>query len=107
MLMVRNDAPDGDRSHLTAFVSDDDGVTWSGGLLLDERESSYPDGTIAADGTIHVIYDHQRYTENRAGKKGAGSVMMAVFREEDVRASKMVSDRARWPITVSQLQPAD
>lgn len=107
MLMVRNDSPDGDRSRLTAFVSDDDGLAWSGGLRLDERESSYPDGTIAADGTIRVIYDHQRYTENRAGKKGSGSVMMAVFREEDVRASKMVSDRARWPITISQLQPAD
>jgi hypothetical protein len=107
MLMVRNDSPHGDRSRLTAFVSDDDGLTWSGGLLLDERESSYPDGTIAADGTIRVIYDQQRYTENREGKKGSGSVLMAVFREEDVRASKKVSDSARWPITISQLQPAD
>jgi hypothetical protein len=107
MLMVRNDSPAGDRSHLTAFVSDDDGLTWSAGLLLDERESSYPDGTIAADGTIRVIYDHQRYTENREGKKGAGSVMMTVFREDDVRASKMVSRSARRQITISQLQPAD
>ncbi len=107
MLMVRNDSPAGARSHLTAFVSDDDGRNWSDGLLLDERESSYPDGTIAADGTIRVIYDQQRYTQNRAGKKGSGSVLMAVFRDEDVRASKMVSDSAQWPITISQLQPAD
>jgi len=44
LLMVRNNSPDGKRSHMTAFVSDDDGATWKGGLLLDERESSYPDG---------------------------------------------------------------
>ena len=33
------------RSHLTAYVSKDDGKTWSGGLMLDERQGvSYPDG---------------------------------------------------------------
>lgn len=105
LLLVRNDAPDGSRSRLTAFLSDDDGGTWTGGLLLDERESSYPDGTIAADGTIRVIYDHQRYTENRAGMKGVGAVMMAVFREEDVRAGKPVSAGTRLGIVISQLKP--
>jgi hypothetical protein len=102
---VRNDAPDGSRSRMTAFISDDDGTTWSGGLLLDERESSYPDGTIAADGTIRVIYDHQRYTENREGKKGVGAVMMAAFREEDVRAGKLVSADGRLRVVISQLRP--
>jgi hypothetical protein len=106
MLLVRNDAPDGTRSRMTAFISDDDGGTWTGGLLLDERESSYPDGTIAADGTIRIIYDHQRYTENRDGKIGVGSVMMAVFREGDVRAEKPVRTDSRLRITISQLQPA-
>ena len=106
LLLVRNDAPDGSRSRLTAFVSDDDGGTWTGGLLLDERESSYPDGTIAADGTIRVIYDHQRYTENREGKKGVGSVLLAVFREEDVRAGKLVSTGSHLHGVVSQLRPA-
>lgn len=103
MLLLRNDAPDGSRSRMTAFISDDDGGTWTGGLLLDERESSYPDGTIAGDGTIRVIYDHQRYTENREGKKGVGSVMMAVFREEDVRAGKAVSKNARLNVEVTRL----
>jgi len=54
-----------------------------------------------------VIYDYRPHTENREGKMGSGSVLMAVFREQDVRASKMVSDIARWPITSSQLQPDD
>ena len=44
------------RSHLIAFVSGDDGDTWSGGLLLDERPGvSYPDGQQAADGSINII----------------------------------------------------
>lgn len=33
------------RSHLTAYLSKDDGTTWTGGLMLDERRGvSYPDG---------------------------------------------------------------
>ncbi|MCA9051987.1 MAG: exo-alpha-sialidase, partial [Planctomycetaceae bacterium] len=39
------------RSHLTAWVSRDDGRTWNGGLLLDERSGvSYPDGQQTPDG---------------------------------------------------------
>lgn len=50
------------RSHLAAWVSDDDGQTWIGDLLIDEREQvSYPDVAVADDGTIHIIYDFQRY----------------------------------------------
>jgi hypothetical protein len=92
---------------MTAFVSDDDGATWKGGLLLDERESSYPDGIQAEDGTLFIIYDHQRYTLNRAGKRGVGSVQIAVFSEEDVRASKSVTDKSRFQQVVTQLQDTD
>ncbi len=106
LLMVRNNAPDGKRSHLTAFVSDDDGTSWKGGLLLDERESSYPDGMQADDGAIYVIYDHQRYTLNRHGQKGVGSVGMARFHEEDVRAGQPVSDTVRLRTVITQLRPA-
>lgn len=107
LLLVRNDAPDGTRSRVTALISDDDGVTWQGGLVLDERESSYPDSTIATDGTIRVIYDQTRYTENRAGNKGVGAVLMATFREEDIRAARPISAQARLQVTVSQLRAAD
>ena len=105
--MVRNNAPDGKRSHMTAFVSDNDGATWKGGLLLDERESSYPNGIQAEGGTLFIIYDHQRYTLNRAGKRGAGSVVMATFREADVRAGKSVTDKVRLQRVVTQLQHTD
>ena len=89
---------------MTAFVSDDDGATWKGGLLLDERESSYPDGVQAEDGTLFIIYDHQRYTLNRAGKRGVGSVQIAVFSEEDVRAGKPMPNESRLKINVTRLR---
>ena len=88
-----------------AFVSDDDGQTWQGGLMLDDREKvTYPDGVQAQDGVIYTIYDHQRYTLNRDGQEGVGSVQIAVFREEDVRAGKLVSENARLRIVVTRLR---
>jgi len=73
------------REKLMAFVSDDDGATWTGGLMLDERDHlTYPDGIQAADGPIYVVYDRNRTPD--------GIIQMAVFNEEDVRAGKPVSD---------------
>jgi len=72
------------RSHLTAFVSTDDGATWSGGLMLDERKGvSYPDGQQTEDGLIRIIYDFSRTGERH--------ILMATFREDDVKAGKPVS----------------
>jgi len=69
------------RTHLTAYLSSDDGLTWQGGLLLDERATvSYPDGTQAPDGTIYVIYDW-----NRADDK---HILLAAFSEADVLAGR-------------------
>ncbi len=105
LLLVRNNPPTGGaRTHMTAFISDDDGQTWSDGLLLDERESSYPDGTQAEDGTIYLIYDHQRYTQNRAGDEGVGSVVFATFHEDDIRAGRPTTDRVRLRQVISQLR---
>ncbi len=65
------------RSHLTAYLSKDDGESWSNGLLLDERMSvSYPDGQQRADGTIYIIYDRSR--------REAQEILMATFMERDV-----------------------
>jgi len=85
------------REKLMAFVSDDDGQSWQGGLMLDEREGvTYPDGVQAPDGTIYLIYDHER-TPN-------GDVLMAVFREEDVMAERPVSDEVRLRVEVATLR---
>jgi hypothetical protein len=83
------------RSHLTAFFSTDDGKTWKGGLLLDERSGvSYPDGQQTADGLIRIIYDFSR--------TDARQILMAAFREEDVLAGKDVSGVVRLRQLVSQ-----
>ena len=97
LLLVRHNPPGGtkDRSHLTAFISEDDGRTWQGGLLLDERKKvSYPDGVQAAEGTIHVIYDFDR--------GGAKQILMATFTEEDVVKGQWVSAKARQRVPINQ-----
>lgn len=80
-------APDR-RSHLCAFLSDDDGVSWQGSLLLDARaEVSYPDATQAGDGTIFASWDRDRAS--------AGEVLFARFTEADVLAGAAVSPGTR------------
>jgi hypothetical protein len=83
------------RSHLMAFISKDDGHSWEGGLLLDERARiSYPDGQQAEDGTIYITYDHDR--------RGARQILFAAFREEDALAGEAVTDAVRLRLEVSQ-----
>jgi hypothetical protein len=83
------------RSHLTAFISTDEGKTWSAGLLLDERNGvSYPDGQQVANGLIRIIYDYSRTR--------ARHVLMATFREEDAAAGRPVSDAVRLRQLVSE-----
>jgi len=95
------------RSSMMAFLSDDDGKTWGRGLLLDDRaEVSYPDGLQAPDGLIHILYDWNRHTD--------AEIMLAKFREEDVRAGKFVSpgarprmlvNKARAPVVPKSIRP--
>jgi len=76
------------RSDMSAFLSDDDGKTWKGGLLLDERTAvTYPDGFESPDGLIHILYDWNRHTD--------AEILMARFREADILAGKIVSDDAK------------
>ncbi len=72
------------RSHLTAYISKDDGSSWQGGLMLDEREGvSYPDGQQDKDGLIRIIYDFDRRNERL--------ILLASFREEDVLSGETTS----------------
>lgn len=65
------------RRELTAFISKDDGATWSKGLVIDERIGcSYPDAQQAADGTIYLIWDFNRSKDQE--------ILLTTFREEDV-----------------------
>ncbi len=73
------------RSHMTAWLSGDEGKTWEGGLMLDERDCAYPSGFRADDGTIYVSYDRKR--------KEQAEMLLARFAEEDAFAGKGVSER--------------
>ncbi len=79
LLLVKNGPVDikTARSHLQAFISRDDGLTWEGALMLDEREGvSYPDGDQDASGIIYVVYDR--------GRKSCQEILLASFTEDDV-----------------------
>jgi hypothetical protein len=96
LLLVKNNPPNGkDRSHLTASLSDDDGKTWQGSLLLDDRMNvSYPDGTQGQDGRIYIVYDRERFT--------AREILMAIFTEDDVLRATSERNTATLRILVNR-----
>ncbi len=95
LLLVYHNSIMGKRNNLSAFISDDDGKIWTGGLLIDSRmDVSYPDAVEAADGRIYIIYDHSR--------SGDKEILMAVIREADIRAGEIVSDDARLRVLVDK-----
>jgi hypothetical protein len=96
LLLVNHHKFEG-RSHLTAQISTDDGETWNDGLLLDERGGiSYPDGVEDRDGLIWITYDIDR--------GGAGGILLARFKEEDVLAGKDVSGAVRLRQVVNAIR---
>jgi len=96
LLLVNHYAFSG-RNNLTAMLSEDDGRTWIGGLLLDGRDGvSYPDGVQDESGLIRVIYDHDR--------QGVAEILLAVFREDDVLEGRLVSPDARLAVLVDRLR---
>ncbi len=72
------------REKLAAWLSDDDGKSWYGRLMLDERPGvSYPDFAEGPDGFVYCIYDRERV--NR------GEILLARFSEADVAAGTFVT----------------
>jgi hypothetical protein len=74
------------RRQLMAHLSRNEGKTWEGGLMLEDRTCSYPFGFQSDDGTIYVSYERERWLQPE--------ILLARFTEEDVLAGKPVSDRA-------------
>ena len=82
------------RKDLAAMLSDDDGRTWYGNLMLDARSGvSYPDGMEGNDGFIYIVHDHERYLQ--------GEVLLSRFTEDDVKAGKLVSPGSRLQMLIS------
>lgn len=106
LLFITNNTGTIWRRNLTAFISYDDGKTWSYSLLLDDRDGvrgsiidgpSYPDCVQAEDGRIYVVWDFGRYNEME--------LRMSVFTEEDIKAGKLVSGASRDKVIVSKIGP--
>lgn len=102
LILISNNDPKMDRKFMTAFVSEDEGKTWGGGLLLDERNGvSYPDAAEDGNGRWFVIYDHGRGDQHWPGDP---EIMMADFTEEEVLAGKLTRKASALKIVVDSLK---
>ncbi|MBK1439077.1 exo-alpha-sialidase [Parapedobacter sp. ISTM3] len=103
LLMVRHGALDertAFRSKLIAYLSEDDGKSWKGGLMIDERRGvSYPDGFQASDGTIYIAYDRNRELD--------GEILMARFTEADILEGRFQSPESGSRILISRPRGLD
>ena len=95
------------RSHLTAMLSEDDGTSYKGFLLLDERSDvSYPDVTEGADGDLYIVYDRERGSRSdpkRDYSKAAREILMAKVTEADILAGKLMDPNSKLKLLVSKL----
>lgn len=83
------------RSKLTAFLSEGEGPTWKGGLMLDERkDTSYPDGFQAPNGKIYISYDRNRSTD--------GEILMARFTEKKILSGKLSNPGLKLQMLISR-----
>lgn len=83
------------RTNLMAMLSEDDGKTWIGGLMLDtRRDVSYPDGVQDSEGRIWLIYDRERYK--------AKEILYACITEEDILAGQLVNSASRLRCLVNR-----
>jgi len=80
---------------IPAWLSEDEGKTWQGGLMLDERKgNSYPDGFQAPDGRIYVSYNRNRATD--------GEILLAQFTEQDIIAGKLAGPKSKLKMFISR-----
>lgn len=83
------------RTMLTAWLSEDEGETWKGGLMIDERKRiSYPDGFQSPDGKIYISYDRER--------SRLGEILMCKITEEDILAAKLVNQTSKLKMLISR-----
>lgn len=96
------------RDHLTAMISRDEGQSFEGFLLIDERaDVSYPD-VKEHGGYLYVIYDRERgahYRADRDYSHAAREILLAKITEEDILAGKVISSGSFLKKIVSKLNP--
>ena len=74
------------RRDLAVWLSEDDGATWFGRLMIDDAHPgvAYPDLCEDGKGHIYIVYDHQRMNDH-------GHVFLARITEADIRAGSLVT----------------
>jgi hypothetical protein len=83
------------RVQLSAWLSVDEGNSWQGGLIVDERRGiSYPDGFQSPDGTIYISYDRNRSTD--------GEILLARFTEQDILKGNLVEPGSKLKMLISR-----
>jgi predicted neuraminidase len=83
LLLINTPRPN-ERTSLYAYLSADEGRSFGGGALLDEREKvSYPDAVEAPGGIIHMVHDCDRH--------GTGEIMYRSFPVSDIPAPERPS----------------
>ena len=95
------------RNNLTAMLSEDEGKTWKGFLLLDERDRvSYPDMTQAENGDIYLVYDRGRGDALHSVAEACQrprEILMAKITESDILAGAIVSPDSYLKYIVNKL----
>lgn len=92
------------RNNLTALLYENDGITFCGSLLLDERNKvSYPDAVEAKNGFIYVVYDRERGAKNQNEINSAKEILMAKFTEEELLKSEIFNAESKLKIIISKL----
>ena len=80
------------RNNLAALISFDEGETWQGPLMLDERPSvSYPDAALMPDGSVLAVYDRERgcFKPSEADAlASAREILLCRFFPEDIPGGK-------------------
>ena len=99
------------RNNLTAMLSEDDGKTFPYRLLLDERNFvTYPDAFENEDGTIDIVYDHERGALFKSMEQvytQAREILHAKITEEDILHGALVSEGSYLKHVVSRLGRLD
>lgn len=68
------------RSDLRAFLSEDGGESWYGGLSVEPGTCTYPDGTEGEDGRLYITYDF--------GRRSDKEIYVSIINEADIASGE-------------------
>ncbi len=106
-LLLVNHHDFNDRNNIKAMLSEDDGKTWYGYLMIDERQDvSYANVAEGADGKIYIAYDRKRGSSCKSLEqvlKIERELLMAVVTEQDIASGKLVNEESRLKVIVNKL----